>query len=180
MLATQLAGENGRLTAQQERAARLIADDTLTRAAIAKRLRIGETTLYRWQAEEPAFRARVQQLREEFRAQAMQDAAFADKRLRVVARNGIALDLLRQLQASDYKTVVGLTEEGEPIEGFDKERLRLFDTYLNSIAEEMGDRGGKSAGTNVSVSVGIAVALAPDERVGRLAGLLARLDARGD
>jgi hypothetical protein len=178
MVAAPLDGQYRTLSQAEERVARLLAAQDVPVVEVARRARMARSTLYLW-LDDPAFRHRIRTLREEFRDQAMQDAAFADKRMRVVARNGIAVDMLKQLQASDYKTVVGLTDEGEPIEGFDKERLRLLDTYLNSIAEEMGDRG-TGRGQSISVNVGVAVALDAEERVGRLASLLARLDVTGD
>lgn len=170
-----VASHNVTLSTQQEKAAQLCAADELTDEQIAVEVFVQRRTLWRWR-QEPAFASRIQVLREAFRDSAMQAAIFADKRMRIVKRNDVAVDLYTQLKASDYKTVVDLTEDGEPIEAFDKERLRLFDTYLNSIAEEMGDRGG-SKQQSISVNVGVAVTLQAEERVGRLASLLARVDA---
>lgn len=143
--------DNDSLSTRDEQLAQLLAAGELTQAAIARQLRISDMTLWR-KRQVPAMQARVRQLREEFRDRAMEDAVFADKRARVVARNSVAVDLLKQLQSSNYQTVISLTDEGEPIEGFDKERLRLLDVYLNSIAAEMEERGDK-AGTAVGVVV---------------------------
>jgi hypothetical protein len=54
-------------TGQKEEAARLFAEDRLTDEGIAKKLRIGRTTLHRWR-QHPDFRARIDSHVEAFRA----------------------------------------------------------------------------------------------------------------
>ena len=66
--AAPTAGQNGtRLTGRQGKAARLVAEDELTDAEIAARVKVGRSTLDRWKRR-PAFAARVAEHREAFRA----------------------------------------------------------------------------------------------------------------
>jgi len=176
MVAAPLAFENVSLAPPQERAARLLAAGEVAIAAIAKRLRITEMTLWRWR-QEPAMQARVQQLRDQFRDQAMQDEPFADKRLRVVSRGAIARDTLAALKETNYEETYYYGPDALEAKRFDAGRVEAFRKYLNDIAEEMGDRGGKSASTNVNVNVGVALSLSPDERDARIAAIVARLGA---
>ena len=140
------------LPGRQARAALLVAEDELTDEEIAQRVKITKRQLENWK-KRPDFAAAVRAHREAFR-QRMLSEGFADKALRVQALNAIALDLMRQLRDADYKAMVGVSETGEPIEAFDRARLREFRGYLADIAAEMGDRAAsKDGGTSVGVAV---------------------------
>jgi hypothetical protein len=168
------------LTGAQRRAALLVAEDERTDEEIAAACKVHKATLERWK-QRPDFAEAVAEHREAFRQRLLSEG-FADKARRVQALNAIALDLMRQLRDADYKAVIGVSDTGEPIEAFDRARLREFREYLADIAEEMGDRGSKAdkPSVNVNVGVGVAVSLPPEERVERLAGLLARVHAGRD
>jgi hypothetical protein len=142
------------LSPLDERICRLVAAGELSWEGVAQEARCSRSTVAR-RITEPRIQERVAVLREEFRAAAMRDAAFADKRARVIARNAIAQDLFRQLRASDYQAAVGLDDNGAAIMALDKDRLRLFDQYLASIAADLDDARGP--GTQVGVAVKIYV-----------------------
>lgn len=170
-------GENVSLPNHQEKAARLLAAGELSIVEIAARSHITEMTLWRWR-QDPAMQARIQQLRDQFRDTAMQDEPFADKRLRVVSLGAVARDTLDHIQAHNYEETYYVGQDALEAKRFDAPRVESFRKYLSEIAEEMGDRGsGKQQ--SISLNVGVAVALSTEERVGRLAGLVARLDAPG-
>lgn len=73
-------------TAERERAAVLLAEDTLTDQQIATELNIGRTTLHRWK-ENVEFQARVADLVEQYR-QAVAKLSISDKAHRVKALDG--------------------------------------------------------------------------------------------
>jgi ribonuclease HII len=129
------------LTPEQIDAARLVANDDQSDQAIADTFGITKRTLYRWKAR-PDFAALVAEERENFRQRIFR-AGFADKARRVRALDVVAGAVLNQLQRAEFQTIVKVTDDGEHIYGFDKDRLREFREYLDDIAEEMGDRQAK-------------------------------------
>jgi hypothetical protein len=126
------------MTKRMEDAARLVAEDDLSNEAISARVGVTRQTLDLWK-KRPEFVARVAQHREAFKDAALSEG-FADKRERVRALNAVATAVLTQLAAEDYQGVIGVDREGEPIEGFDVQRLREFRGLLSDLAKEMGDR----------------------------------------
>ena len=131
-----------RLTARQQRAAELLADDELTDAAIAARVGLKDRTqLWRWK-QQPAFLAYVAELREAFRRR-MLTAGLASKARRVRALNDAAERLCADLEAADCTITVRVTRRGgETAEYavFDAPRLQAFRALLEDIAVEMGER----------------------------------------
>jgi len=78
-------GQEFRWTKKAERAARLVADDTLSDEQIAAKLRIARSTLSRWKAH-PEFQARVRAIVSEYR-EAILAEGIADKQNRILALN---------------------------------------------------------------------------------------------
>jgi hypothetical protein len=143
------------LSARQQRAAELLARDERSDEDIAAELRVARRRLDYWKRR-PAFAALVAEVRAQLRKQLRRrvlSEAFADKVERVRALNTVATALLAQLGTADYQTMIGVTDAGEPIMAFDRDRLREFRAYLEQIAVEVGDRDKQAGGVNVGVAV---------------------------
>ncbi len=130
------------LTAWQQRAAELLADDELTDVEIAARVGLKDRTqLWRWKRQ-PAFAAYVEALREAFRRRMLTEG-IADKARRVRALNGAAEALFAELEADDYTLTMRKVGRGGAVveyTTFDAPRVRQFRGLLEDIAAEMGDR----------------------------------------
>jgi hypothetical protein len=125
-------------TRTRERAALLVAADDIPDDSIALELHISERTLGYWKAA-PEFCERVNEHRARLRLKVMHEG-FAQKAERVKALNAVATALLTQIGQAEYQAVIGLTEDGEPIKGFDRGRVREFRGLLDDIAKELGER----------------------------------------
>jgi hypothetical protein len=125
-------------TRTRERAALLVAADDIPDESIALELRIGRNTLATWKRA-PEFCERVNEHRARLRLKVMREG-FAQKAERVKALNAVATALLTQIGQAEYQTVIGLTDDGEPIKGFDRGRVREFRGLLDDIAKELGER----------------------------------------
>ncbi|HEX6537532.1 MAG TPA: hypothetical protein VF041_23320 [Gemmatimonadaceae bacterium] len=143
-------------------AARLVAEDELADVEIAKRARIGKSTLERWK-QRPDFQAAVAAHRERFR-DAMLREGFADKRLRVRALNLSATAVYRKLMESDFtaKRVIGTAESFVEFDVFDEERVRQFRGLLDDIAKELGER---QTGAGATASAAVVVKVYGDARM---------------
>lgn len=138
--------------ARRELAAVLLAADEKTDEQIAAECNVARNTLATWKLA-PEFQSRIAQHLEVFRTEILR-RSFADKARRVRALDTVAGALLNQLQRAEYQTIVKVTEDGEHIYGFDKDRLREFREYLDDIAIEVGDRAqDKTGGATVVVKV---------------------------
>jgi hypothetical protein len=125
-------------TSTRERAALLVAADDIPDESIALELRITRQTLANWKGA-PEFCERVNEHRARLRLKVMREG-FAQKAERVKALNAVATALLTQIGQAEYQAVIGLTEDGEPIKGFDRGRVREFRGLLDDIAKELGER----------------------------------------
>jgi hypothetical protein len=125
-------------TPRRERAALLVAADDIPDESIALELGITRRTLTDWK-QAPEFCERVNEHRARLRLKVMHEG-FAQKAERVKALNAVATALLSQIAAAEYQAVIGLTEDGEPIRGFDRGRVREFRGLLDDIAKELGER----------------------------------------
>jgi hypothetical protein len=143
----------------QAHAAALIAADDLSDEQIATEVGVNRRTLTRWRNDD-AFMALVEDRRQRFEREIFR-SAFASKAKRVRALNVVAGAVLNQLQRAEFQTIVGVTDDGEHIYGFDKDRLREFREYLTDIAEEMGERQAKNAG-----AASVVVKVYTDARLG--------------
>lgn len=139
---------------RREKAAVLLAADEETDETIAKACKVSRQALAEWKRA-PEFQARIAEHVEDFRKR-VYSTGFADKAKRVRALNAVAGALLTQMQSADYQVLLKMTDDGEAIYGFDRDRIREFREYLSDIAEEMGDRqarGGASATAAVVVKL---------------------------
>jgi hypothetical protein len=137
-----------KLTEKQLRATLMVAEDEKTDEAIAAEVGISRVTLHQWK-KKPEFAAEVDAHVEAFKDRALSEG-FADKRARLVALNGLAQDLLRDLAepATDdtprgtYRIEKKISANGEVIEYevYDKAKTDSFRGLLDDIASEMGDR----------------------------------------
>lgn len=130
----------------------MLAADEKTDQEIADECKVSRQSLANWKLI-PEFQGRIEQHLEQFRKQVL-SRSFADKARRVRALDTVAGALLNQLNRAEYQTIVKVTEDGEHIYGFDKDRLREFREYLDDIAIEVGDRAqDKGSGATVVVKV---------------------------
>jgi hypothetical protein len=125
-------------TRSRERAALLVAADDIPDESISLELHITRRTLTTWK-QAPEFCERVNEHRARLRLKVMREG-FAQKAERVKALNAVAVALLAQISQAEYQAVIGLTEDGEPIRGFDRGRVREFRGLLDDIAKELGER----------------------------------------
>jgi hypothetical protein len=125
-------------TPRRERAALLVAADDIPDESIALELGVTRQTLATWK-QAPEFCERVNEHRARLRLKVMHEG-FAQKAERVKALNAVATALLTQISQAEYQAVIGLTEDGEPIKGFDRGRVREFRGLLDDIAKELGER----------------------------------------
>jgi hypothetical protein len=148
------------LSPKQKLAAPLVAADELTDEQIAAEIGITKRTLTNWKQDD-AFMAVVDEHIQRFERDIFR-TAFARKSKRVRALNAVAGAVLVQMGQAQYQHIISVTDDGEHVYGFDKDRLREFREYLTDIAEEMGERQAK----NNSAANGVVVKVYTDIRLG--------------
>jgi len=142
-----------------ERLCGLLAAEEHTVRQVAVAVGVSPRTVLRVQAH-PLVKARIAVLREQLRQAAYDAEPLADKRNRVIAAARTARRLGEQLAASDYDTIVGVTEAGTALLGHDRWRtqhlldaLALVDKMLASSEQTTT----ATAGTQTTLTIGDAV-----------------------
>lgn len=105
-----------------ERVARLLAAAELTQHAIAKRCNTSVPSIWRLK-QQPAFMARLAHLSQLAAERAERAAPLGYKGNRVALVDEEVRALREQLHANNYRTVLGVSKQGNPIEGFDSARV---------------------------------------------------------
>lgn len=169
-----MADTQQKLTAKQEMAAGLLAEDDLTDTAIAAIVGVRRETLWVWK-KLPAFKAAMDAYRDAFRERIMAEG-FADKGQRIRALNALATAVLAELGREKTEDTPGgmyrverkISANGEIVEQevFDKPKADTFRGYLDDIAKELGDRR-----TGVDVRYSDADVTAAAERLAARTGI---------
>ena len=130
------------LSEREERAALMVAEDTLTDVDIAAQVGITKRSLEFWK-KRPAFAARVREHREAFKDRALSEG-FADKRERLRVLNMLSTGVLAELAevGGFSREEVKIAANGEHVsyQVHDKAKFDTMRGLLDDIAKEMGDR----------------------------------------
>jgi AraC-like DNA-binding protein len=140
--------------ARLERLCRLSAGEEWAIPAVATALRCSPRTIKRAR-QHPLVRARIQFLRHQAAEQALEDEPLAKRGNRVRLLGELAHDLAQQLADNKYRAVVGVTKQGEPIEGFDRGRVAELVKTVVALDDMTTDKPAAQQQATVGVAVTI-------------------------
>jgi hypothetical protein len=152
-----------------ERLCQLLAED-YANPEVGRALRVSPRSVTRARGHS-IVRARLAYLRDQAAERAAEDAPLAKRGNRIRLLDGLAADLRQHLTAHDYRTVIGVTKQGHPIEGFDRGRVVELIKTVALLDDLTTDKQAQPAD---SALLGVSVTMTTEQAVTKVQALLSR------
>lgn len=162
------------LPARLERIARLDAESVSTRE-IARRQKVSAMSVVRLRRQD-AYAARRAHLAQLAAERAERAAPLAYKGNRVALLDAEVRAMVQHLHANDYKAVRAVNKAGEPIEGFDSERVNAVIKGVMAIDSMTEPKRSTIADTT---NVAVSVTMTTEQAVTKVQALLSRATEDG-